>query len=123
MSDDKTKSTPAPAQPATSAPGGAQSGASAPAAVAPAAPAGPAGSPAVSKPKPSGPPPITLPPMVPFVAQPDRGVVDQGEPAADGSKPLDSDREWIGYAQQGGGKVPDDWSWPRSPKQEQDEAM
>lgn len=89
-------------------------------AAAPASDAKPAPKPA---PKPSGPPPITLPPLVPFVAQPDRTVVDQGEPAADGSRPIDSDREWIGYAQQGGGKVPEDWSWPRSPKQAQDEAM
>ena len=74
-------------------------------------------------PKPAGPPPVKIPPLVPFVAQPDRQNVDQGELAPDGSRPVSADREWIGYAQQGGGKVPDDWMWPTSPKQEQDESM
>ena len=99
MSDDKTA--PAPAAPTTAVP------------TAAAAPA----------PKPAGPPPVKIPPLVPFVAQPDRQKVDQGEVAPDGSRPVSADREWIGYAQQGGGKVPEDWAWGHSPKQEQDEAM
>ena len=121
MSDDKSKSQPAPSQPATSAPGAPQSGASAPAAAQPGATAGAAGAPAPAKP--AGPPPVKVPPLVPFVAQPDRMVIDQGEPAADGSRPVFADREWIGYAQQGGGHVPEDFIWPRSPKQQQDESM
>ena len=120
MSDDKSKSQPASPTPAASGPGGAQTGASAPAAVQPGAPAGAAGAPA---PKPAGPPPVKIPPLVPFVAQPDRAKIDQGEPSADGSRPVFADREWIGYAQQGGGKVPDDFMWPHSPKQDQDESM
>lgn len=121
MSDDKSKSTPAPAQPQSSGPGAPQTGASAPAAAAPGAPTQAAGAPAAAKP--AGPPPVKIPPLVPFVAQPDREKIDSGEHAADGSRPMYADREWIGYAQQGGGKVPEDWSWPHSPKQEQDEEM
>lgn len=85
--------------------------------------AAPAPTAAAAPPKPAGPPPVIIPPMVPFVAQPDRMAIDQGEPAPDGSRPNFSDREWIGYAQQGGGKVPEDWNWPSSPKQAQDESM
>lgn len=128
MSDDKSKPT-APGAPSTGAPpagtaaassGGYAQGPAAPAAAQAGQPAGPAASPA---PKPAGPPPVKLPPLVPFVAQPDREKVDQGEHAADGSRPMHADREWIGYAQQGGGHVPDDWMWPHSPKQDQDESM
>lgn len=118
MSDDKSKSQPAESQPASSGPGAAQTGASAPAAAQPGAPAT-----AAAAPKPAGPPPVKVPPLVPFVAQPDRAKIDQGEPAADGSRPVFADREWIGYAQQGGGHVPDDFMWPHSPKQDQDDAM
>lgn len=79
---------------------------------------------AAAPPKPAGPPPgPKFPPIVPLVFQPDRSKVDQGERAADGARPLHADREWIGYAQQGGGSVPADWSWGHSPKQEQDETM
>ena len=82
-----------------------------------------AAAPPPTPPKPAGPPPVKIPPLVPFVAQPDRQKVDQGEPAPDGSRPVSADREWIGYAQQGGGSVPDDWMWPHSPKQDQDDLM
>lgn len=120
MSDEKSKSQPAESQPASSGPGAAQTGASAPAAAQPGAAATASAAPA---PKPAGPPPVKVPPLVPFVAQPDRARIDQGEPAADGSRPVFADREWIGYAQQGGGHVPDDFMWPHSPKQDQDDAM
>ena len=33
------------------------------------------------------------------------------------------DREWIGNAQQGGGKVPPETNWTFSPKEEQDREM
>jgi hypothetical protein len=50
-------------------------------------------------------------------------VVDQHETSADGSRPNGSDRDWIGYAQQGGGKVPEDFGVFHSGKEEQDELM
>jgi hypothetical protein len=79
---------------------------------------------AAAPPKPAGPPPMPKPPpLIPFVMLPERATIDHGEQAPDGSKPLANDREWIGYANQGGGKVPDDWFWGDSPKQRQDEEM
>ncbi len=79
---------------------------------------------AAPAPKPAGPPPMPKPPpLIPFVLPPERSKIDHGELAPDGAKPLANDREWIGYANQGGGKVPEDWFWGGSPKQRQDEEM
>jgi hypothetical protein len=60
---------------------------------------------------------------LPFVPLPDRTRIDQFEAVATGDGPIGSDREWIGYDQQGGGVVPDDFGWFHSPKQRQDEEM
>ncbi len=51
-------------------------------------------------------------------------VEEKGEPPA-GSRPVASwpDREWIGPANQGGGKAPAEESWKRSPKERQDGEM
>ena len=46
-----------------------------------------------------------------------------GTPAGDRFDPTFPDRDWIGYAQQGGGTVPSAENWRRSPKELQDRAM
>lgn len=60
------------------------------------------------------PPPFTLP---------DRDEVTQHEPPQIGvdAVPEHNDREWIGFANMGGGRVPDEHTWTSNPKQDQDD--
>jgi hypothetical protein len=46
-----------------------------------------------------------------------------GTPAGTRVNPAFPDREWIGYAQQGGGEVPATQNWRFSPKENQDRSM
>jgi hypothetical protein len=52
-------------------------------------------------------------------------VIDErgGSPRGNRFDKCFPDREWIGFAQQGGGAVPPGTNWTRSPKEEQDQAM
>ena len=52
-------------------------------------------------------------------------VIDERGGSPKGDRPDRSwpDREWIGFAQQGGGKVPAATNWTRLPKEEQDREM
>jgi hypothetical protein len=46
-----------------------------------------------------------------------------GAPAGTRVDPAFPDRDWIGYAQQGGGHVPPIQNWRFSPKENQDRSM
>jgi hypothetical protein len=52
-------------------------------------------------------------------------IIDEhgGSPAGTHVDPAFPDRDWIGRAQQGGGKVPDEQNWSFSPKENQDRSM
>ncbi len=57
--------------------------------------------------------------------KPGAEVIDErgGSPRGNRADPSFPDREWIGAAQQGGGKVPTGTNWTGSPKERQDSAM
>jgi hypothetical protein len=59
----------------------------------------------------------------PFDVPEDRSLVTSGEPpqVGDDCVPGHNDREWIGYGDQGGGHVPEDYDWVSNPKQYQDD--
>ncbi|WNG43690.1 hypothetical protein F0U60_05950 [Archangium minus] len=60
----------------------------------------------------------------PFQVPPNRTeVTDEPEPQGSGYDPRFPDVSWIGTAQQGGGRVPEDYEWPTNPKEHQDELM
>jgi hypothetical protein len=67
---------------------------------------------------------IPSPPPARFVAQRSRPQVT-GEPErrSPGWDPRFPDVDWIGSAQQGGGRVPEDFEWKSNPKQHQDDLM
>lgn len=59
-----------------------------------------------------------------FVLPLNRPAVREGEPqrSASAADPRYPDNDWVGFRHQGGGKVPDDYTWTSNPKQDQDEA-
>jgi len=63
-----------------------------------------------------------IPPVPPFHIPVEREVVTR-EPSRHGDcwTPEHSDREWLGFANQGGGKVPESHWWTSNPKQRQDD--
>lgn len=52
-------------------------------------------------------------------------VLDErgGSPRGNHFEPTFPDRDWIGEAQQGGGRVPPGTNWTSSPKENQDRSM
>ena len=59
------------------------------------------------------PPPFTLPDR--------REVTREPEQVGDDAVPEHNDREWIGFANTGGGSVPSGHRWTSNPKQLQDD--
>jgi hypothetical protein len=58
----------------------------------------------------------------PFAMPQDREAITQEpEPAGCHHDPRFDGIDWIGHAQQGGGHVPEDYEWPTSPKEHQEE--
>ncbi len=57
--------------------------------------------------------------------RPGMEIIDErgGSPRGDRLDGQFPDREWIGDAQQGGGRVPTETNWRESPKENQDAAM
>lgn len=57
----------------------------------------------------------------PFTVPLDRPAVTLEPPQA-GSHPVDphQDQDWIDFQNQGGGSVPEDYTWTTNPKEEQD---
>jgi hypothetical protein len=63
------------------------------------------------------------PEEIPFVVPANRQRITGGEPEPEGSHwtPAHQDVDWIGWANQGGGEVPDDLEWASNPNQHQEE--
>lgn len=60
----------------------------------------------------------------PFVVPPNRTrVTEEPEQRGTSHDPRFPDVSWIGTAQQGGGRMPEDYEWPSNPKQRQDDLM
>jgi hypothetical protein len=63
--------------------------------------------------------PISAPFVVPANRQ---GVTDEPEPGGT-HDPRYPDVSWLGTAQHGGGRMPEDFQWTTDPKERQDELM
>lgn len=60
----------------------------------------------------------------PFVVPANRPeVTEEPEPRGTGHDPRFPDVSWMGSAQHGGGRVPEDFHWSTDPKERQDELM
>ena len=60
---------------------------------------------------------------VPFVLPEEPREVITGEVEPTGGVPREpqQDNDWLGFHNQGGGHVPEDYEWPTNPKQRQEE--
>jgi hypothetical protein len=65
---------------------------------------------------------MDYPKVVPLAFPEDREPIT-GEPEPTGTRhqPFHGDIDWVGHANQGGGYVPEDYTWPTNPKQRQEE--
>jgi hypothetical protein len=67
-------------------------------------------------------PPEPLPPLEPFTVSAQREAITLApEPRGSTHVPELPDQDWVGYAHQGGGHVPEDYVWPTNPKQHHDD--
>jgi hypothetical protein len=64
--------------------------------------------------------PISAPFVVPTNRQ---AVTDEPDRRGAGFDPAYPDVSWLGTAQHGGGRMPEDFQWPTDPKERQDELM